>query len=258
MSTIINGVTFNKKITEEQIQFLKDNYNSLKFKELQDYLKISDETLYRLLKALCLKRQRKYNNKIPTTPEAIQMLKDPYISHVKLADMWGCTESAVGHKRKAMNVSVRRNVSMNRLEEKIKNILDELDLAYIYEKKINQWSIDFYLGQKNCIDVHGSWSHDFEKQKLRDARKIKELTSMGYNYCIILEKDIDIAKETILQFLRFPLEVTLGKKPCEPLPVGVHYGLTVDSSNELRTIPCQASLLEEGVETIENSSNDES
>jgi len=255
MSTTINGVTFNKQITQEQIIFVQKNYNLMKLTELQEYLNLCDETVYRLLKALGLKRQRMYRRKIPNTPEAIDMLKDPYLSHVKLADLWGCSESAVGHKRKAMGVSVRRNVSMNRLEEKLKVILDDLDLAYIYEKRINQWSIDFYLGQKYCIDIHGSWAHSFEKQIQRDQRKIKELTSLGYHYCIILEENIDTAKETILQFLRFPLEVTLGKKPCEPLPVGVHYGLTVNPSIHW-AIPCQASFLEEGVETIENTSKD--
>jgi hypothetical protein len=251
MATIVNGVTFNKEITQEQIEFIQKNYNSMKLSELEDFLGFCDETTYRLLKALNLKRQRMYNNKIPNTLEALELLKDPYISHVKLANLWGCTESAVGHKRKAMGVSVRRNVSMNLLEEKLKAILDDLDLAYIYEKRINQWSVDFYLGQKYCIDIHGAWSHSSLKQKERDKRKIYDLTSMGYHYCVIMEDDLDTAKETIINFIRFPLEATLGKKPCEPLPAGVHYGLTVNPSKFLgNTVP--SLFREEGVETIES------
>jgi hypothetical protein len=54
-----------------------------------------------------------------------------------------------------------------------------------------------------------------------------------------------------INFIRFPLEATLGKKPCEPLPAGVHYGLTVNPSKfSGNTVP--SLFQEEGVETIES------
>ena len=200
MALTINGMTFNK-MTIEQVDFVKENFSTMKMKDICEQAGICDETFYRLLKALELKRERMWYHKIPKTEEALNILKDPYISHVKAAEIFGVSESAVGHLRKSLNVSVRRNFSMNLIEEKVSKILDELDYAYIYEKRIAQWSIDFYLGQKTCIDVHGVWSHSFEKQKERDLRKEFFLKENGYKYLIIYESELINAKQKIEEFL---------------------------------------------------------
>jgi predicted transcriptional regulator len=200
MSMTINGYVFNK-LTQEQVDYVISNYDTKKLVDLCLEAKMCDETLHRLLKALNLKRERFWYHKIPKTKEALEIIKDPYISHVKAAEIFGVSESAVGHYRKSLNVSVRRNFSMNLLEEKISDILNELDYAFIYEKRIEQWSIDFYLGKKYCIDVHGSWSHSFEIQKERDVRKKEYLLNNQYKYLVINESEIENAKSLIENFL---------------------------------------------------------
>lgn len=206
----INGYEFNIKITEDQVEWLKQNYH-LKIEELEKELHICDETIYRLLKALDIKRKRLRKISIPHNEEADQLLLNPYISHVKIAEKYGCTPEAVGKRRQELGVGVRRNLSMNRLEEKIKIILDKLDIAYIYEKRVSTFSIDFYLGFKYCIDVHGEWSHAKEKQIEIDKRKTFFLKENNYKYLVIQEKQIENSEEIIKEFLSgFPLSVMVS------------------------------------------------
>lgn len=80
-------------------------------------------------------------------------------------------------------------------EKQVAKILDDLDLVYQNPKQIDKWSIDFYLGRKHCIDVHGTWSHSIEKVKDRDRRKSKYLKFSGYKYLVINEIELtDICK----------------------------------------------------------------
>lgn len=195
----INGITF-KKINETHVEWLKHNYH-LKLTDIEKHLGISNETVYKLLRALNIERTRHWKRYLPNTPEAIADLMNPYMSHVKIADKYGVHETTVGHRRKEMGVTVRRNMSSTRLEDIVQSILEELDFAYVPQKKINQWSIDFYMGFKTCIDVHGQWAHTRPESIERDTRKKQELESLGYSYLVIHECDIDSAKEIISEFM---------------------------------------------------------
>jgi very-short-patch-repair endonuclease len=206
MAMIINGVRFNSpKLTEESVEWLKNNYH-LKITEIEEHMGISDETIYRLLNALGIKRERHYARLLPNTPEVLLKLANPYLSHVKIAEEYGVHETTVQHRRKAMGISVRRNVTNNRLEQYVQDILDELDLAYIPQKKLGGiWSIDFYLGRKYCIDVHGEEIHSKPEVQDRDKRKTKWLQENGYKYLVIHERELQNAKVLIQDFtLGFP------------------------------------------------------
>lgn len=188
MSIEINGFVFNG-ITQEQVDYLRNNYER-KMTDLEEELGLCDETIKRLLKALEIKRQRLWKRTIPDTVEAINDLQNPYLSHVKIAEKYGCTESAVGSMRKRYGLSVRK-VGLTRLEERIVSILDDEDIAYICQKRIDRWSLDFYLGNKIAIDVHGMWSHSKDIQIDRDKRKIAWMKDNGFDYLVILEHELD-------------------------------------------------------------------
>lgn len=199
----INGYKFNS-LEQWQVDYLKENYQQ-KLSDLESHLGLCDETLYRLFKALEIKRERLWKLSIPHTEEAESLMKNPYLSHVKIADKYGCTPEAVAKRRQLLGVTVRRNMSTTRLEDVMIKILEELDLAYIYEKQIGKWSIDFYLGCKYCIDVHGAWAHSKEKVVERDQRKVTWLIENGYKYLAIEEFEMDSAVEKVKQFtLGFP------------------------------------------------------
>jgi very-short-patch-repair endonuclease len=245
---IINGYEFNNKISEEKIEWLKINYH-LKIEELEKELQLCDETIYKILKALGIERKRLRKLSIPHNEEAKQLLLNPYISHVKIAEKYNCTPEAVAKRRILLGVGVRRNCGMNRLEEKIKIILENLDLAYIYEKRIGTFSIDFYLGLKYCIDVHGTWAHAKDKQIEIDGRKEVFLKDNGFKYLAIHENQIENAEEMLKEFLSgFPLSVMTSKKPGERLVSGVAKAANGERCN---ANPVPSLSNEEGLETIE-------
>lgn len=243
----INGYIFNK-ITQKQIDYLQQNYHH-KLEDLEKEVGLSNETICKILKALGIKRKRLWKISIPHNEEADKILRDPYISHVKIADKYNCTPEAVAKRRKQLGVGVRRNLSYTRIEELVKNILDKYDLAYIYEKRISTFSIDFYLGFKYCIDIHGEWTHSKKKQKEIDIRKEKYLKDNNFKYLIINEKDINKSEFLIKEFLSgFPLSVMIDQKPGERLTSGVEKSANGESCN---ANPVPSLLTEEGLETIE-------
>lgn len=196
MSLTINNLTFNK-LQQWQVDYLKENYQKQKLTELEQALGICGETIYRILKALNLKRQRFYYRVLPDTEEVYKDLSNPYLSHVKIAAKYNCTPDAVAQQRKRKGLSVRKNVSRTMLEEKIAKILQELDIAFHEQKRIGKWSIDFYLGNKICLDVHGTWIHNKPIAIERDSRKTLELSQLGYKYIVIHEDEIELAKKII-------------------------------------------------------------
>jgi len=145
----INGFTFNK-IEQWQVDYLKENYH-LKITDLMKALQLCDETIYRMLNALEIKRERLRKISIPHDEEAKNLMLNPYLSHVKIADRYNCSPEAVAKRRQLLGVTVRRNMSSTRLEDKVSSALDELDFVYTFQKKIDKWSIDFYLGQLQVL-----------------------------------------------------------------------------------------------------------
>lgn len=195
----VNGVVF-KKIDESHVEWLKENYH-LRITDIEKHLGMCDETIYKLLKALKIDRPRKWKEHMPNTPETREDLLNPYLSHVKLAEKYGVTEGCIAYRRKKLGVTVRRHMMPTRLEEFIESVLVELDYAYVPQKRIDQWSLDFYLGFKTCIDIHGEWAHTRKGVPERDARKREYLESHGYRYLVIHESEIESAEEKIQQFM---------------------------------------------------------
>lgn len=142
--------------------------------------------------------------KLPRTSEVEEDLKNPYKSHVELARKYGVSEATIARRRNELGVKVRLK-NFNTIPEIIvAEVLEELDYAYIQQKHIGKWSIDFYLGNKTCIDVHGEWTHSKPKVVERDKRKAEFLKSEGYRYLIIYEKDTrlkDTLKDIISKFM---------------------------------------------------------
>ncbi len=219
----VNGVTFNG-LQQWQVDYLLEHYQEYKMTELMEGLGLSDTTIQRLLSALGLTRTRKWKISIPHDDEALKLLMDPYVSNVTIARKYKCTPEAVGKRRHLLGVYPRRGYDLTGLEQDIRDILDELDLAYVTQKKIGQWSIDFYLGRGYCIDVHGAWAHSRKGMPARDARKQEELTNLGYFYLAIREDQMTNAKYLITEFTSgFPPAAMQVQKVGELLE---SYGLT--------------------------------
>lgn len=87
-------------------------------------------------------------------------------------------------------------------EIEFESILEELDITAEYQKKIDNWKVDYYLGSKIIVEIQGShWHDELEKVIEKDIRKFNELQSMGYITVAILDeelKDRETVKEKVL------------------------------------------------------------
>jgi hypothetical protein len=185
MQLIINGMTFNN-IKNEQIDYICNNYQ-MKLSDLEKETGLCDETIYRVLEAKGIKRERLYKIYLPKTEEVESLLKNPYLSHVQIAKKFNVTESCVALRRKSMGLSVRRGTSKTLPEIEISEILDSKDIAYTEQKRISKWSFDFNLGNMSLLDIHGLWSHSKDIQIVRDVDKTKFCIQNNYSYCVLFQ-----------------------------------------------------------------------
>ena len=217
------------KWNEEKIGWLKINYNK-SYKELCKYLEIGDETIRLKIKELGLERTTKYR------PFKLNMEDQEFLSDLdnprltapdivsKYKNSYGISESRIWQLRKKRGIKLQVNTLSREsiAESRVRKVLDELDLAYIKEKHIGKYHIDFYLGQHLCIEVQGNYWHSKPKRILTDKRKKDFLENLGYKILYINESDIPKSREKILEFTKLgsPYTVMYRKKLCEPLLSG--------------------------------------
>lgn len=87
------------------------------------------------------------------------------------------------------------------IELKVKNILDELCIENIHNKKIGKYWADFTIGNK-IIETDGSYWHSKEKDDIKDEFLIKE------GYCVLrlseddINKNIETVRSKIIEFCK--------------------------------------------------------
>lgn len=200
---------YKTKWTDEKLDWLKDNYNKT-YKEMREHLGICEETIRVKLKELGIKRTSRYRpfkldmndkefladleNPRLTAPDIVEKYKDKY----------GIGESRIHQLRRERDIKLQVNTLDRESsgEKQVREILDNLDIAYIREKMIGKYHIDFYLGFKGCIEVQGSYWHSREDRKSRDIRKNKYLKENGYEVLYIWDNEMDKAEENILKFVK--------------------------------------------------------
>jgi very-short-patch-repair endonuclease len=116
---------------------------------------------------------------------------------------YGIGVSRIHQLRKERNIKIQVNTldRESSAEKLVREILDKLDLAYIKEKPIGKYHIDFYLGFRACIEVQGAYWHNKPSRREQDARKLKYLSEHGYRVLYIWEDMMDEAENNILQFV---------------------------------------------------------
>lgn len=206
--------------TKEKLKWLKENYAKCTYKQMVEYLSIGEDSIRRTAKEeLKLERTRYVINGHPRdvlkiNEEVMKDLENPRLTSVDLSRKYGVTDSRIQQLRKK-HVSwykpmVNTLARMSEAELKVKFILEELDLAYLLEKRIGKYSIDFYffLGRKCCIEVQGTYWHNKPERKARDRVKKKFLVSQGYKLLCIGEEELrlkPLVKLKIKQFIRVSL-----------------------------------------------------
>lgn len=190
--------------SSEKIMWLKSNYN-LTYKEMCEYLGFNEETIRLKINELGLHRTTRYrpfkldmsdteflsdlDNPTLTAPDIVEKYKDKY----------GVSESRIWQLRKQRRIKLQVDTihRVSTSESKVKEILDELDVAYIQEKAVGKYHIDFYLGFKLCLEVQGHYWHNKPERKATDIRKKDYLSRLGYKVVYIWDNELEKAKEII-------------------------------------------------------------
>jgi very-short-patch-repair endonuclease len=193
-----------KNIEQWQIDYITKNYTK-KFTEIASEINMDYRRVGEIINLLGIKRDRHWKVYLPKNKEVEEKLRNPFLSHVEIAQEYGVSDSCVAMRRKNLGINVRRKNFDTLIEKEVAKILDDLDLVYGQQKRIDKWSIDFYLGRKHCIDVHGNWSHNLDKAKDRDIRKTKFLKENNFSYLVIYEDELSNLKKVRKKIEEFVL-----------------------------------------------------
>lgn len=178
-----------QNVEQWQVEYIVANKDR-KLREVGKEIGVNERRVGEILKALGIVRERHWKVYLPKTKEVEEDLRNPYLSHAELGAKYSVTDSCIALRRKELGIGVRRKNYDTLIEKQVAEILDDLDLVYSQQKRIDKWSIDFYLGRKHCIDIHGTWAHSKEIVKDRDVRKESFMKENGYNYLAIHESEL--------------------------------------------------------------------
>lgn len=201
--------------TLEKISWLKNNYD-LPYTELSNYLGFDSETIRLKINELGIKRNTNHKPyKLDMTDqEFLSDLKNPRLTAPDIVEKYkykyGIGESRIHQLRKQEGIKLQINTieRESSAEKFVRQVLDDLDVAYIKEKKIGRYSIDFYLGFHMCIEVQGTYWHGTLQRKLSDIKKRKYLESLNYKVFYIYESNLEQSRniiEELLKNLGFPI-----------------------------------------------------
>lgn len=195
--------------TSEKIAWLKKNYN-LTYREMVEHLQFDNETIRLKINELGLKRTTVYR------PFKLDMEDQEFLSDLdnptltasdiveKYKDKYGVGESRIHQLRKQRKIKLQVNTidRSSTAEIKVRSILEEIDVAYVQEKKIGKYSIDFYLGFKLCLEVQGRYWHSQSRRIESDHRKKQFLESKGYKVIYVWDDELHLAKGIITEALQ--------------------------------------------------------
>lgn len=221
---------------EEDIQYIKDKVTSLTIKEIANHLDFSHEFIRLKMIELDIhdvymdtrenewklkrdkEKEEKLNRKLRTirreapidNEDFLWDLTNPYYTNYNIGKKWDIHPDTAGNWRKRLigkiHYSPKDEFSITYIEDKVRDLLLELDLAFFFQHTIGKWSIDFYLGNKKCVEVQGKRFHTREKTIEKDKRKKEELEKLGYSILYLKESvinnDINEVKNQILGFLQ--------------------------------------------------------
>ena len=202
--------------TKANVKWLKNNFNKT-YKEMSQYLGMSEEVIRVKINELGIVRTSVYrpfkldmNDK-----EFLSDLENPRLSAPdivrKYEDKYGIGESRIHQLRKEREIKLQLNTigRESSLERKVRKYLESLDLAYIQEKRVGKYNIDFYLGFKACIEAHGAYWHSRPERIKSDERKANYLKSKGYKVLYIWENEMQDMEKNVLEFIKelgFPIQ----------------------------------------------------
>jgi very-short-patch-repair endonuclease/AraC-like DNA-binding protein len=199
-------------VTDQQMLIIREMAeNQLSIKQIIEKTGLGKETIRKIMRSFDIPT---YHTRIKDLEDKEAFFKDlgnPRYSAPDLRRKYGVSDGAIHKWRRKIygefKLQLHTTEHLSDLEMQMVEILEELDLAYIPQKKIDKWTVDFYLGQKTILEVDGYY-HDKNKVQEKDSRKLKDLRSKGYQIITISYSEFENKEQIKLKIstsLGFPL-----------------------------------------------------
>lgn len=193
-------------LTDVEKKFIDDNYSIKTIQSIATSLKRKRDTIVAYMKS---KNYESMESKLDRYLKNEDFSKDfcnPQLSGAYVARKHGFNDSYITLQRKKRIGSFKQMTNTflckSVAEMDFEDILEELNMSYFYEHKIDKWKVDYYLGFNVIVEIQGAYWHSLEKVKEKDSRKFKELKDLGYTVIEIQEEELknkESVKETIVK-----------------------------------------------------------
>lgn len=193
--------------SKDEEDYLIKNFQLLSFDEMEKTLGLTRRTIYSKADKLGLKRNNIRIKKDSFTIYELETLKT-YYGQLPIKELLKLlprkTEDQINRKSKSLKL---HKIKQTLPEEKVENILIELNISYEQQVKFNfntkYYLCDFKIRDKFIIEVQGDYWHgnpnlysedslnDLQKDMIkRDINKKYELEKLGYEVIYIWEYDL--------------------------------------------------------------------
>lgn len=200
-----------KFFSDIELAYLKENAGKITLKEMSNHLNKNDWVIGKKLTEMGISIRIGKKILMPETEEFKNDIGNPQLSNVDIGRKYEVSGSMVSKWRKELFGDFKNMINTwlhkSSAEIEFESILEELDIVAEYQKKINNWKIDFYLGFKVIVEIQGGYWHDeVEKVIEKDIRKFSDLRNDGYIVIAILDEELknrESVKEKVLStFIR--------------------------------------------------------
>ena len=208
------GVTSSRTIwTEQEEQFLNDNYQMLTQEQMSTVL---HKTLKSIQKKMSYMGLKKKDKGASYTPKEIKFLIDNYNNYPlkELATLMNKSVSSIQYNARKHNLI--KEIIPTRPEKDVMLILDRYNISYEFQFNVRGFIADFKIGNK-IIEVQGDYWHcnprfysepinETQRNKVKiDKIKYNVYEELGYEILYLWEYDIvnniDDCIEKILNFV---------------------------------------------------------
>lgn len=131
-------------------------------------------------------KRKKVYPAFPETPDNYLMtyLNNTSLTAKEISRETGFSPYAIqGYRRNHMpDFTIRKDYNSDFSEPEIQfvKILEEMDLAFIPHKRIDNYTVDIYLGKRKYVEIQGYKWHSSPSQIKNDEKKRKYLKNLGY------------------------------------------------------------------------------
>ena len=191
-----------KNWTQDEIDFLKENYDILTQEEISSILNRTIKSIQKKMSYLGIKKYIRNDN---WSQDEINFLKENYsnVSNEELMNILNRTDRAI--RAKAVSLNLYKDLQETLPEKLVRKILVDNNIDFSAQVNIRNFIADFVLNDyKIIIEVQGDYWHcnpniykngpinDIQRKKIKqDKVKHKVYTELGYKIIYIWEQDIN-------------------------------------------------------------------